>query len=99
VIAGGAALDPIVAARILELFQHALAREAGAAREEFFAREIEILCQLAAGENNRQIAGRLALSEQTVKNLLSGLYEKLNVNNRTEAVIVALRRGLIKPQG
>ena len=57
---------------------------------------MSLLRLLAEGENNRSIAARLHLSEQTVKNLLSDIYRKLGVRTRSEAVAVALRQGVIR---
>lgn len=58
-------------------------------------REKSILIMISRGASNSAIAHELALSEQTVKNTLSSLYDKLNVNNRTEAAAHALRARLI----
>jgi DNA-binding NarL/FixJ family response regulator len=52
---------------------------------------------LAAGHDNRTIASRLALSEKTVANRLSEIFQKLGVTNRTQAALVALQRGLVSP--
>jgi NarL family two-component system response regulator LiaR len=48
---------------------------------------------VAQGADNKAVAEQLALSERTVANRLSSIYEKLQVNNRTQAALVALRRG------
>jgi DNA-binding NarL/FixJ family response regulator len=60
-------------------------------------RELEIVRLLAAGHDNRTIASRLALSEKTVANRLSEIFQKLGVTNRTQAALVALQRGLVSP--
>lgn len=58
--------------------------------------EEEILNLIAQGYLNKQIAYKYRITEQTVKNALSAIYRKLNVHNRTEAVITAIRlRGLL----
>ncbi len=59
------------------------------------ARELEILRNIAAGFSNKQIAQRLAISEQTIKNHVTSILCKLDANDRTHAVVLALRHGLI----
>jgi DNA-binding NarL/FixJ family response regulator len=59
------------------------------------SRERDILPLLAEGLQNKQIARELGLSEQTVRNHLSGLYRKLGTSNRTETIAVSRRRGLL----
>jgi DNA-binding NarL/FixJ family response regulator len=63
--------------------------------EPLTAREVEVLALLAEGLPNKAIAARLAISDQTVKFHVAAIIAKLGVSNRTEAVRVALRRGLI----
>lgn len=58
-------------------------------------REYEVLCELALGLSNAEIAGRLFVSESTVKTHVSSLLQKLNARRRTEAVIVAKSLGII----
>jgi len=88
-VQGGAALEPGVAARLLERMSES---ERG---EELSARELEVLRLLVAGASNKAIAGRLSLSENTVKSHISHIFGKLGVQNRAEAVAVALQRGLV----
>lgn len=64
--------------------------------EELSAREYEVLELLAQGMSNRNIAEALFISEKTVKNHVSNILKKLSVNDRTQAVIVALKLGLVK---
>lgn len=59
-------------------------------------REIEILVLLATGLANKQLAARLKISEKTVRNHLSNLYEKLGINARSQAVIYAVKKGLVE---
>jgi DNA-binding NarL/FixJ family response regulator len=59
------------------------------------ARELEVLTLMAEGAANKQIAGRLEIAERTVKAHVTGIFMKLDVNSRTDAVAVALRRGLL----
>jgi DNA-binding NarL/FixJ family response regulator len=57
-------------------------------------RETRVLKELARGLGNKQIAIRLGISEKTVRNHLSRVFDKLHARNRTEAVVNAIRRGL-----
>jgi DNA-binding NarL/FixJ family response regulator len=59
------------------------------------AREVEILGLLAAGLANKTIAGRLGISEHTVKSHVAALFGKLGVSTRAEAVAVAVRQGVL----
>ncbi|HEY9898716.1 MAG TPA: response regulator transcription factor [Pantanalinema sp.] len=58
-------------------------------------REREVLNLVAQGLENREIAGRLSISDKTVKNHLARTYQKLNVSNRTQAVTLCQRLGLL----
>jgi DNA-binding NarL/FixJ family response regulator len=60
------------------------------------AREMEILRMIAAGAPNKQIAFRLGISEKTVRNHVSHMYEKLNIFGRSQAVLYAVRKGLVE---
>jgi DNA-binding NarL/FixJ family response regulator len=63
--------------------------------EELTSREIEVLSQLADGNRNRDIADKLLISEETVKVHIKHIMEKLGANDRTQAVAIGLRRGII----
>lgn len=63
------------------------------------ARELEVLVLMADGAANKQIAARLKIAERTVKAHVTGIFMKLTVNSRTEAVAVALRSGLLPGDG
>ena len=60
------------------------------------AREIEVLSQIAGGNRNRDIANKLFIAEETVKVHMKHIMEKLGASDRTHAVTIALRRGLIQ---
>jgi DNA-binding NarL/FixJ family response regulator len=96
VAGGGAVFHPSVTAQVLERYRQMASGDASRTMGEFSDRELNLLRLLAAGENNRSIAARHHLSEQTVKNLLSDIYRKLGVRTRSEAVAVALRQGVIR---
>lgn len=59
-------------------------------------REREILAMIATGHGNKSIAGALQISEDTVKRHVSHILDKLDVNDRAEATVVAIRRGILK---
>ena len=58
-------------------------------------REREILSLLAGGLSNTEIAGRLFLSKGTVQNYVSNIFVKLDVTDRTQAAIIAIKHGLV----
>ena len=60
-------------------------------------REIEILKLLASGMANKQIAYQLKISDKTVRNHVSNMYEKLEIYDRSQAVLYAVRKGLVEP--
>jgi len=64
--------------------------------ESLTAREIEVLRQVASGNRNRDIAERLFISEETVKVHVKHIMDKLGANDRTQAVSIAIRRGIIQ---
>jgi len=59
-------------------------------------REIEVLKQIAAGKSNKEIAALLFISEGTVKTHVLSIHEKLGVSDRTEAVVTAIKRGILR---
>ncbi len=94
--------EPKIAARILNQFRD-ISRGVQTSDETNFAlfsplsdREIEVLDKIAAGSSNKEIADGLGISTQTVKNHISSILRKLSLNDRTQAVIYALRRGWIE---
>lgn len=88
---------PSIAASVLQEFRQLSAEEQG---ENIYSplspREIEVLELVAAGRTNKEIAVKLNISNQTVKNHISSILRKLAVNDRTQAVVFAMRRGWIK---
>jgi DNA-binding NarL/FixJ family response regulator len=65
------------------------------ADETISPRELEVLSLMAGGKRNKEIAGELSIAEDTVKMHVRNILSKLQVNDRTEAVTSALRRGII----
>ncbi len=60
------------------------------------ARELEVLARVAAGSSNKKAASELAVSEETVKAHMKSIMSKLGANDRTHAVTIALKRGMIR---
>jgi DNA-binding NarL/FixJ family response regulator len=64
--------------------------------EALTAREIDVLARVAGGNRNRDIAGQLFISEETVKVHMKHIMDKLGASDRTQAVAIAIRRGIIQ---
>jgi DNA-binding NarL/FixJ family response regulator len=94
VYAGGSLLEPGVTNRLLD---HVRGR--GEREEPLTPRELEVLGLISEGLQNSEIAGRLFVTERTVKFHVSSILAKLGADNRTEAVALAARRGLIRMPG
>ena len=92
--AGGSLLEPGVTTRLLD---HV--REEREPQEPLTPRELEVLLLISEGLHNSEIAGRLFVTERTVKFHVSSILAKLGADNRTEAVALATRRGLIRMPG
>ena len=91
--AGESLLSPRVAADLLaQLRAYAPSEQVG---PDLTAREREVLRLIVEGKGNPEIAEQLAISEHTVKNHVSSLLEKLDVENRIQAAVWAVRRGLL----
>ena len=84
--AGRSWVSPAIAAKLAERLT----------RVELTPREMGVLRELATGKSNREIAAALGIVEGTVKLHVTRLYEKLGVSSRTEALAVAVRRGLVR---
>jgi DNA-binding NarL/FixJ family response regulator len=67
-------------------------------RKELSEREIEVVTLVASGHRNKEIANKLFISEQTVKTHLSNIFQKLEVNDRLELALYAMRNGLVERQ-
>ena len=89
---------PSVASRVLKEFRElaVYGQEAAPIFAPLSPREVEILDNIAQGMTNKQVAYALTISEQTVKNHMSSILRKLSVNDRTQAVVYAMRQGWIR---
>jgi two-component system NarL family response regulator len=98
VAAGNSLLSPAMASRLLDEFAVLVRRNEGATEgsASLSRRELEVLTLVAQGLNNRAIAERLFISENTVKNHIRNIHEKLQVHSRMEAVVRAVRDGVLQ---
>jgi len=89
---------PFVASRVLDQFRELsqIDQVSDSVFSPLTPREVEILDCVAQGNSNKEIARILTISDQTVKNHITSILRKLAVNDRTQAVIYALRHGWIK---
>jgi len=90
-------VDPAVAGKLFRQVARAPAPSISAQKivADLSPRELEVLRLLARGLNNADIAGQLYLSEGTVRNYVSAILSKLDVADRTQAAVLALRQGLV----
>lgn len=96
--AGQSFISPSMASKLLEEFATLIRRDAeraAAPTPRLTPREMEVLRQVAKGLHNRQIAEVLSISENTVKNHVRNILEKLHLHSRTEAVVYAVREKLL----
>jgi DNA-binding NarL/FixJ family response regulator len=70
--------------------------QARAGHQPLTAREVQIMERVAQGQRNKEIAASLSISEETVITHLKNIFAKLDVNDRTAALIVAIRRGFVQ---
>ena len=93
-LAGQTFVDPTVAGRLFtQIADPTVARDTTLANS-LSQRERDVLRLLARGLSNTEIANQLYLSEGTIRNYVSALFEKLGVSDRTRAALIALRHGL-----
>lgn len=86
VACGKTYIDPSVARQILH---------AAAPHDDLTPREVEVLRQIALGRANKEIADALSISDETVKTHVGNVLSKLQVENRAQAIVQALKRGLV----
>jgi DNA-binding NarL/FixJ family response regulator len=94
---GESLISPHIAAKVLQRMRATGTNEADAAmiRSELSDREIQVLKLIANGKDNAQIAADLHISPKTVKNHISNILMKLQIDNRIQAAVYAVRSGIV----
>jgi DNA-binding NarL/FixJ family response regulator len=96
---GESLLSPTVAQKVMRQFA-ALPGEGASGTsalcDDLTDREVEVLTLIGQGLSNKEIAGKLYISEKTVKNHISNIFSKLHVCDRTQAALYAIRKGLVE---
>jgi DNA-binding NarL/FixJ family response regulator len=91
---GESLIQPVVASKLLDRFSELSRRTPSG--EELSERELEVLCLMATGSANKEISAELKIAQSTVKTHITNIFQKLGVNDRTEAVTQALKKGIIR---
>jgi len=92
---GESLLGPTIAQKVLRQFA-ALPGKQAPLVDDLTPREQEVLTLIAQGHSNKEIARELCISEKTVKNHINNIFSKLHVYDRTQAVLYAIRKGLVE---
>jgi len=93
---GEVILCPIMAKKVLDHFGRGSKVQApGLPYVELTQRELQVLQLAADGMSNKEIASELFITEKTAKNHIANIFSKLQVNDRTQAILYALRKGLV----
>jgi len=91
---GESLIEPAIAGKVLDRFAE-LSRHTQSP-EALSERELEVLTLIARGTSNKLIATSLNIGESTVKTHIQNIFHKLNVNDRTEAVTEAIKKGIVR---
>lgn len=94
---GESVLHPRIALRVVQEIQ-GVKREAHLPETDLSEREREVLCLIAAGRTNAEIAQELIISEKTVKGHVSNILSKLHMPDRTQAAVFAWQQGIVRRQ-
>lgn len=98
VVAGAALLSPSLTQRVVARYVRGPAPDAVATElKQLTARELQVLCLIARGLSNTEIADELLLAETTVKTHIGHIFGKLGLRDRAQAVVLAYEKGLISP--
>jgi DNA-binding NarL/FixJ family response regulator len=88
---GEALLDPAVTKKVFDRVREAARKSEGEAFGRLSDRELQVLARVAEGDTNREIAGKVFLSEKTVRNYVSSILAKLSLSTRSEAAAYAVK--------
>jgi DNA-binding NarL/FixJ family response regulator len=99
VAVGDSWLDPAVTGRVLSSYRSSAPAlpSAADAHDVLTARELEVLCAMASGRSNTEIAEELFISELTVKSHIGRIFTKLDLRDRPAAIVYAYDNGLVRP--
>lgn len=93
---GKSYVDPVVAGKLLQFVSSKQEEPQSLLTEKLTTREVDVLKAISHGLSNTDIAARLHLSEGTVRNHISAIFAKLEITDRTQAAIIAIRHGMDK---
>lgn len=94
VASGGSLLDPAVTSRVLERLRNASRLEEAGAFADLTEQERRVLAHVSDGASNREVAARMGLAEKTVRNYVSSILAKLDLESRSQAATYAIRHRL-----
>jgi DNA-binding NarL/FixJ family response regulator len=98
VAAGDSWLDPSVTGRVLSSYRlSSPPASSSSGHDVLTARELEVLCAMASGSSNAEIAVQLFISELTVKSHIGRIFTKLDLRDRPAAIVYAYDNGLVRP--
>jgi DNA-binding NarL/FixJ family response regulator len=93
---GESAITPAMTTRVLTEFKRLWEQPNAAQRSGLTEREVSILRLIARGLSNKEIGANLSLSEKTIKNYITVILQKLQLNDRTQAAVYAVQNGLVE---
>jgi DNA-binding NarL/FixJ family response regulator len=92
---GESLLGPTIAQKVMRQFSSLPSKQTPLV-DDLTPRELEVLKLIASGMSNKEIAQELTISEKTVKNHINNIFSKLHVFDRSQAILYAIRKGLVK---
>jgi NarL family two-component system response regulator LiaR len=93
---GESRLHPDITRKLMEQVSHTQPLSQENSKIELTGREREVICLVAVGRNNREIAEQLCISEKTVKTHISNILSKLNLEHRTQLAIYAIKNNMVE---